>query len=38
MIFDSCVVEYDVPGEFPFVNHGFGQRQKGAIGILAVEP
>jgi nitrite reductase (NO-forming) len=28
----------DVPGEFPFVNHGFGHGQKGAIGILAVEP
>jgi nitrite reductase (NO-forming) len=27
----------DVPGEFPFVNHGFGHGQKGAIGILAVE-
>jgi nitrite reductase (NO-forming) len=28
----------DVPGEFPFVNHGFGHGQKGAIGILLVEP
>lgn len=28
----------DVPGEFPFVNHGFGHGQKGAIGFLAVEP
>lgn len=28
----------DVAGEFPFVNHGFGHGQKGAIGILAVEP
>jgi nitrite reductase (NO-forming) len=28
----------DVPGEFPFVNHGFGHGQKGAIGILSVEP
>lgn len=28
----------DVPGEFPFVNHGFGYGQKGAIGILSVEP
>ncbi len=28
----------DVPGEFPFVNHGFGHAQKGAIGILIVEP
>lgn len=27
----------DVPGEFPFVNHGFGHGQKGAIGFLAVE-
>ena len=27
----------DVRGEFPFVNHGFGHGQKGAIGILAVE-
>lgn len=27
----------DVPGEFPFVNHGFGHGQKGSIGILAVE-
>jgi nitrite reductase (NO-forming) len=28
----------DVPGEFPFVNHGFGHGQKGAIGMLVVEP
>jgi nitrite reductase (NO-forming) len=28
----------DIPGEFPFVNHGFGHGQKGAIGILEVEP
>jgi nitrite reductase (NO-forming) len=27
----------DIPGEFPFVNHGFGHGQKGAIGILVVE-
>jgi nitrite reductase (NO-forming) len=27
----------DVVGEFPFVNHGFGHGQKGAIGILVVE-
>ncbi|MEP6992756.1 MAG: multicopper oxidase domain-containing protein [bacterium] len=27
----------DVPGHFPFVNHGFGHGQKGAIGILSVE-
>ena len=34
MCFD---VVCDVPGEFPFVNHGFGHGQKGAIGILIVE-
>jgi nitrite reductase (NO-forming) len=28
----------DFPGEFPFVNHGFGHAQKGAIGFLVVEP
>jgi nitrite reductase (NO-forming) len=28
----------DVPGEFPFVNHGFGHGQRGAIGLLVVEP
>ena len=28
----------DVAGEFPFVNHGFGHGQKGAIGFLVVEP
>jgi nitrite reductase (NO-forming) len=28
----------DVAGEFPFVNHGFGHGQKGAIGVLVVEP
>lgn len=28
----------DLPGEFPFVNHGFGHGQKGAIGLLVVEP
>jgi nitrite reductase (NO-forming) len=27
----------DVPGEFPFVNHGFGHGQKGAVGLLVVE-
>lgn len=27
----------DVPGEFPFVNHGFGHGQKGAMGFLLVE-
>jgi len=31
-------LQCDVPGEFPFVNHGFGHGQKGAIGILHVEP
>jgi nitrite reductase (NO-forming) len=28
----------DIPGEFPFVNHGFGHGQKGAIGFLVVDP
>jgi len=28
----------DVPGEFPFVNHGFGHGQKGGIGFLVVRP
>jgi nitrite reductase (NO-forming) len=28
----------DVPGEYPFVNHGFGHGQKGGVGILVVEP
>jgi nitrite reductase (NO-forming) len=27
----------DIPGEFPFVNHGFGHGQKGGIGFLVVE-
>lgn len=27
----------DIPGEFPFVTHGFGHGQKGAIGFLVVE-
>jgi nitrite reductase (NO-forming) len=27
----------EVPGEFPFVNHGFGHGQKGAIGFLVVD-
>jgi len=27
----------DVPGEFPFVNHGFGHGQKGSIGFLEVK-
>ncbi len=34
MIFDLVA---DIPGEFPFVNHGFGHGQKGAIGFLVVE-
>jgi len=34
MIFELVA---DVPGEFPFVNHGFGHGQKGAIGVLVVE-
>ena len=34
MIFDLLC---DVPGEFPFVNHGFGHGQIGAIGFLVVE-
>ncbi|HEX4469776.1 MAG TPA: hypothetical protein VH080_09580 [Gemmatimonadaceae bacterium] len=35
MIFELVA---DIAGEFPFVNHGFGHGQKGAIGILSVEP
>ena len=31
-------LDCDIPGEFPFVNHGFGHGQKGAIGFLVVEP
>ncbi len=34
MIFEFIA---DLPGEFPFVNHGFGHGQKGATGILIVE-
>ena len=34
MIFEMLA---DIPGEFVFVNHGFGHGQKGAIGILIVE-
>ena len=34
MVFD---VVCDVPGEFPFVNHGFGHGQKGPIGLLGVD-
>jgi nitrite reductase (NO-forming) len=34
MIFEFVA---NVPGEFPFVNHGFGHGQKGAIGFLVVE-
>jgi nitrite reductase (NO-forming) len=33
MVFEMLA---DVPGEFVFVNHGFGHGQKGAIGILSV--
>ena len=35
MIFEMLA---DIPGEFVFVNHGFGHGQKGAIGILEVAP
>lgn len=31
-------LECDRPGAFPFVNLEYGDRQKGAIGILVVEP
>ena len=34
MIFEMLA---DIPGEYVFVNHGFGHGQKGAIGILSVE-
>ena len=34
MIFELVA---NVAGEFPFVNHGFGHGQKGAIGALVVE-
>ena len=34
MVFDFVA---DIVGEFPFVNHGFGHGQKGAIGFLVVE-
>jgi nitrite reductase (NO-forming) len=34
MVFE---LECDIPGEFPFVNHGFGHGQKGAMGFLVVE-
>ena len=34
LVFDMIA---DIPGEFPFVNHGFGHGQKGAIGFLVVE-
>ena len=30
-------LECRAPGEFPFVNHGFGHGQKGAMGLLVVE-
>jgi nitrite reductase (NO-forming) len=35
MIFELTA---DIPGEFVFVNHAFGHGQKGAIGVLVVEP
>jgi nitrite reductase (NO-forming) len=28
----------ELAGQFPFVNHGFGHGQKGAAGLLIVEP
>jgi nitrite reductase (NO-forming) len=34
MVFEMLA---DIPGEFVFVNHGFGHGQKGAIGILNVD-
>ena len=34
MVFEMVA---DIPGEFVFVNHGFGHGQKGAIGILSVD-
>ncbi|HET7613487.1 MAG TPA: multicopper oxidase domain-containing protein [Gemmatimonadaceae bacterium] len=34
MVFEMLA---DIPGEFVFVNHGFGHGQKGAIGIISVE-
>lgn len=34
MIFE---MDANVVGEFPFVNHGFGHGQKGAVGFLVVE-
>lgn len=34
MIFELVA---DVAGSFPFVNHGFGHGQKGAIGVMLVE-
>lgn len=34
MIFEFIA---NIPGEFPFVNHGFGHGQKGAIGLMVVE-
>jgi len=35
MIFEFTA---DLAGAFPFVNHGFGHGQKGAAGLLVVEP
>lgn len=29
---------FHIVGEFPFVNYSFGHGEKGAIGILSVEP
>jgi nitrite reductase (NO-forming) len=34
MVFEMLA---DIPGEYVFVNHGFGHGQKGAIGILSVD-
>ncbi len=30
-------IVFDEPGEYPFVNHGFGHGQKGAMGLLVVD-
>jgi nitrite reductase (NO-forming) len=30
-------LQCDIPGEFPFVNHGFGHGQKGGMGFLVVK-
>jgi len=34
MIFELTA---EIPGEFPFVNHGFGHGQKGATGVLLID-